>query len=129
MGAGITEPLTDKLRTTLTENGLTVPSSAVGIRHLDTGESVFVDGDGKNVGSLSKQKDDKKLTVQPYGIIPGEAKRIIGACLGFSWQSGPLAEAIFREVTDVRTAVKFIIRRVGLGAAIGCVGGIIWEYI
>ncbi|QPK83158.1 hypothetical protein G7Y29_10060 [Corynebacterium qintianiae] len=91
-----------------------------------------MDKDGGNAGSLSAQNSshsESEPSITFYGILPDEVKRIIGACLGFSWESGPLAEAIFREVYDVRTAVKFVIRRIGLGAAIGCVGGIIWEYI
>ncbi len=129
LGPGITEPLDNELRTSLIDNGFTVPASAVGVRHLDSGESVFVNSGGDNLGTLSGESAGTLEVAQPAGVIPAEAKRIIGACLGFSWATGPAAEAIFREVTSVKKAVKFIIRRIGLGAAIGCVGGIIWEYI
>lgn len=132
LGDGITEPLSSDLRIAMEKNGFVVPASAIGIRHLDSGESVFVDKDGGNAGSLSAQNSnhsESEPSITSYGILPDEAKRIIGACLGVSWESGPLAEAIFREVYDVRTAAKFLIPRVGLGAAIGCAGGIIWEYI
>ncbi len=130
LGPGITEPLSKELRSKLQENDSPAPSTAVGVRHLDSGESVFVDKEGNDIGSLSKGSSDSATQVQPYGLVfPDEAKRILGACLGFSWESGPIAEAIFREVTNVKTAVKFVVRRIGLGAAIGCAGGIVWEYI
>ncbi|MBG9332597.1 hypothetical protein I4J42_01695 [Corynebacterium belfantii] len=124
-GPGITESLTDELKVNLEANGKSVPSEASAIRHLDDGQSIYLNSDGKSAGELTP----KNSTRAKRGLIPQKAKEIIGACLGFSWESGPLAEVIFREVTSVKTAVKFVIRRIGLGAAIGCVGGIIWHYI
>lgn len=125
LGAGITEPLTPDLRIVLAENGKPVPESAVAIRHMDNGQSLLLDASGNEVEELVS-KDSKR---NRRGIIPEEAKEIIAACLGVAWQSGPLAEAIFREVFTVRGAIKFLVRRIGLGAAIGCVGGIIWHYL
>ncbi|WKD56829.1 hypothetical protein CAPI_01275 [Corynebacterium capitovis DSM 44611] len=75
-----------------------VPASAIGIRHLDTNESVFVDSAGSNVGSLSQQHNARTQTqpsVSVYGLVPEEAKRIIGACLGCAWEGGPLTEGRF----------------------------------
>lgn len=130
-GPGISEELTADLRdavnTGLSEEGNPgLSDDAVSLRYLDDGRIIALDADDVEVQQLSAADRDE---VSPQAVIPQEAKEIIGACLGFSWESGPLAEQIFREVTSVDKAIKFIIRRVGLGAAIGCVGGIIWHYI
>lgn len=124
-GPGITKPLTDELKGKFEAHGKSVPGGASAIRHLDDGQSIYLNSDGKSVGELTP-KNSARVT---RGLIPPEAKEIIGACLGVAWESGAIAEAVFREVTLVQTAVKFVIRRIGLGAAIGCVGGIIWHYI
>ncbi|HCT3317791.1 hypothetical protein [Corynebacterium striatum] len=33
------------------------------------------------------------------------------------------------QMTSWRTAVKFVIRRIGLMAAVSCMGGIVWHYV
>lgn len=130
-GPGISEPLTDHLRSQVDEGRATVkkenlPASAAALRYLDDGRILAVDHRGEEVSEISKASSGTTLRGV---VLPDKAKEIIGACLGFSWEGGPLAEAIFRSVYDVKTAIKFLVRRLGLGAVIACAGGIVWHYL
>ncbi len=130
-GPGISEEVTEELRKTL-DTGLTnsgraaLPDDAASLRYLDNGEILVLDSEGEKVDEIT---NDGQPLIQARGVIPQEAKDIIEACLGLGVFSGGLAEELARQVSSVQTAIKFIIRRIGFGAAVGCVGGIIWHYV
>ncbi|WP_125197060.1 hypothetical protein [Corynebacterium bovis] len=130
-GPGISEPLTDHLRSQINEGLATVekenlPASAAALRYLDDGRILAVNDKGEEVSEISEASSGTALR---GFVLPDKAKEILGACLGFAWEGGPLAEAIFRSVYNVKTAIKFLVRRLGLGAVIACAGGIVWHYL
>lgn len=130
-GPGISEPLTDHLRSQINEGLATVekenlPASAAALRYLDDGRILAVNDRGEEVSEISEASSGTALR---GFVLPDKAKEILGACLGFAWEGGPLAEAIFRSVYNVETAIKFLVRRLGLGAVIACAGGIVWHYL
>lgn len=68
-------------------------------------------------------------TVQSYSATD-EIKRVVGACLGIDFFGAVGAwEAIESQVTDWDKAAKFVLRRVGLVAAVSCGGGVLAEYL
>lgn len=130
-GPGISEPLPDHLRFQVDEGLESVkkealPASAAALRYLDDGRILAVDHRGEKVSEISGASSGTALRGV---VLPDKAKEILGACLGFAWEGGPLAEAIFRSVYNVKTAIKFLVARLGLGAVIACAGGIVWHYL
>ncbi|WP_420174397.1 hypothetical protein [Luteococcus sp. OSA5] len=65
--------------------------------------------------------------VHAFGV-KDEVKRIIKACLGVGVVSGMTFEQLVQWLATPQNAAKFVIRRIGLAAAIGCIGGVIFEY-
>lgn len=82
-------------------------------RHVDQGEP----------GELPAQE------VTTAGLIPQEIKDVVGACLGISAGASGLWAGIAEQVSSWDKAVKFVVRRVGVVAAVSCMGGIVWHYI
>lgn len=67
--------------------------------------------------------------VATAGLIPQEIKDVVGACLGISAGATGLWAGIAEQVGSWDKAVKFVVRRVGVVAAVSCMGGIVWHYI
>jgi hypothetical protein len=64
-----------------------------------------------------------------YGVTADPTVRsIIEACLKGSI-GGASLEGIIGSIDSVKNAVKFVVRRVGVLAAVGCAGAIVWEYV
>ncbi|MEJ4112936.1 hypothetical protein ACGE24_07640 [Corynebacterium kroppenstedtii] len=65
--------------------------------------------------------------------VHDEIKAVVGACLGVGVVGGTtwkaLGEDVLVQLTTWRGAVKFVVRRIGLAAAVSCMGGIVWHYI
>lgn len=94
-----------------------------------------------NDGGITATLDDAKQDVQvraandpsTWDKVHEEIKRAVGACLGVGVQGGTtwaaLGENVLVQLTSWRTAVQFVVRRIGLAAAVSCLGGIVWEYV
>lgn len=151
LGAGVTESLTPQMRLEirrgLVGSGRPDPRNLFAVRHLDSGEILLLDEQGRVISRLGGHHADSSGAVgfgpvrrdrdRPGDPGPGnpginyrkEVKRIVGACLGVGSVSGMTFEQLVRWLATPSTAVKFVVRRIGLAAAVGCIGGIIWEYL
>lgn len=130
-GAGISEKITDDVREIVNE-GLTstgreaLPDEAYALRYLDSGAILVLDKDEELLGEITRYQP--RSLIRDKGINE-EAKGIIEACLGIGLHSGALTEELTQALASPRNAAKFVIRRIGVGAAVGCAGGIIWRYV
>lgn len=130
-GPGISEKITDEVREIvndgLTSTGrLALPEEAEALRYLDDGAILILDENEEILGEITRYQP--RSLVRTKGINQ-EAKDLIEACLGLGVFSGQAAEQAAQALTSPQNAVKFIVRRIGVGAAVGCAGGIIWHYL
>ncbi len=65
---GITEPPFKEFRSKLQKNNSSAPSSAVVVHDPASGDSVFVDKNGNNIGLLSKERSHSTIHIQPYSF-------------------------------------------------------------
>lgn len=142
LGKGISEKVSPQLLRKIND-GLSsagrdkLPENTVALRYLDSGKTVGVSSDGKITASLDDGKRD--VAVRTPGdpnagnSVHDEIKRAVGACLGIGTQGATtwaaLGEGVLAELASWETAVKFAVRRIGVVAAVSCLGGIVWEYI
>lgn len=107
-----------------------VPEETVALRYLDTGETVAVDESGEALVYLDDAAEGPTMTTFSVG---DEIKKVVGGCLGVGVVGGTtwkaLGEDVLVQLTRWDTAVKFVVRRVGLLGAVSCMGGIVWQYI
>lgn len=105
-----------------------VPAEAVSLRF--TGEKIEVlDAEGAVIPVSAGQQAPRPGQVQAAGV-GDEIKRVVGACLGIDFFGAVTAwEAIESQVNTWNKAAKFVLRRVGLIAALSCGGGIFAEYL
>lgn len=91
---------------------------------------VALDAEGNEI-TLDKSMDEPKpgpITAQAG--VGHEIKRVVGACLGIDFFAATSAwAAIESQVNDWDKAAKFVLRRVGLIAALSCGGGVFAEYL
>lgn len=143
LGSGISEELTaeshSEINRFFSQRGLNkIPSSAVALRYLDTGDVVALDETGtvletyEGISIAVSEVTDIEDSAGKYmtrGVLHPEVKRIIGACLGIGGAGGVLMEDIVQQFNSPAKAAKFVVRRLGLFGAISCAGGVIWEYV
>lgn len=108
------KPLPDEVDTLKTEND----------------KIVALDAGGGEV-TLDKSVDKPKPgAITAQAGVGDEIKRVVGACLGIDFFAATSAwAAIESQVTDWDKAAKFVLRRVGLIAALSCGGGVFAEYL
>ncbi|MFW9239209.1 hypothetical protein [Corynebacterium striatum] len=113
----------------------TLPDSTVALRYYDDGTTGAID---KNGNVIQKLNDTDNVSSDGAGAVTtysvhDEIKSVVGACLGVGAGGGTtwkaLGEDVLIQLTSWRTAVKFVIRRIGLMAAVSCMGGIVWHYV
>lgn len=105
-----------------------IPEEAAALRF--NGDTVDVlDEDGTVIPIDRGQLTVNDGQIQPQGV-GDEIKRTVGACLGIDFAAHVGAwEAIESQVNSWDKAAKFVLRRVGLVAAISCGGGVFAEYL
>lgn len=108
------KPFPDEVETLKTEND----------------QIVALDAEGNEV-ALDKSMDKPKPgAITAQAGVGHEIKRVVGACLGIDFFAATSAwAAIESQVTDWDKAAKFVLRRVGLIAALSCGGGVFAEYL
>ncbi|KZF00592.1 MULTISPECIES: hypothetical protein [unclassified Rhodococcus (in: high G+C Gram-positive bacteria)] len=113
------------LNASLAEQGRNpLPAGTAGFQISDDATVTIVDETG-NV--LDRQPTP--TGPQARGVTD-EIKRVVGACLGIDFFGAVGAwEAIESQVNSWDKAAKFVLRRVGLIAALSCGGGIFAEYL
>ena len=125
-----TERLTEQDRQAINQSfGYSaLPSEASSLQR--NGDKIDVlDANGNKLPIDVSKLSETTPTVQPYSATD-EIKRAVGACLGIDFFGAVGAwEAIESQVTDWKKAAKFVLRRVGLIAALSCGGGIFAEYL
>lgn len=104
-----------------------------------------VDGDGTQVpthceisGTTLTQVVEHQGGDYEYGIVADPSlmdhiKKVVGGCLGIgvggatSWAA--IGEGVLAKFYQWDTAIKFVVRRIGVVGAVSCMGGIVWNYI
>lgn len=125
-----TEKLTEQDRQVINKSlGYSaLPSEADALRK-DGDEVHVLNAEGDKLPIDVKKLSETPFTVEPYSATD-EIKRAVGACLGIDFFGAVGAwEAIESQVTDWKKAAKFVLRRVGLVAALACGGGVFAEYL
>lgn len=97
----------------------------------DSDKVHVLDANGRKLPVDVATLSEDSSNVQLYSASAGdEIKRAVGACIGVDLVGSVTAwEAIESQVTDWNKAAKFVLRRVGLVAALSCGGGIFAEYL
>ena len=134
-GHGISEEVSNetltKINAGLSEaNKKPLPKDTKVLRYLENGDILALNQQGKELGKVERPKATVPGNqVEENGIVHPEVKRIVNACLGTGTIAGMNFETFVRWIATPQNAVRFVIRRIGIVAAIACVGGIIWEYM
>ena len=105
-----------------------LPAEAAALK--SNGEKVTViNQEGKELPIDVDKLNSKTHRVQTYGVKE-EIKRTVGACLGIDFAANIGAwEAIESQGNTWQKAAKFVLRRVGVIAAVSCGGGVFAEYL
>jgi hypothetical protein len=113
------------LNASLTEQGRNpLPAGTAGFQISDDATVTIVDATGQVL-----DRQPTSTAPQARGVTD-EIKRVVGACIGIDFFGAVGAwEAIESQVDSWDKAAKFVLRRVGLIAAISCGGGIFAEYL
>ncbi|WP_404287173.1 hypothetical protein [Glutamicibacter arilaitensis] len=140
LGPGISEELTSGQIKMLNQSRVSqgkkpFAGDFTGIRYFDSGRIVSLDSSGRVIEELASSDvasgfviSDKESpgNFAQVASFTSEAKRVLKACLGLDALT---IEALVQELATPKNAVKFVVRRIGVFAAVACAGGIIWEYI
>ena len=101
-----------------------LPAGTAGFQISDDATVTIVDAAGQVL-----ERQPTPTGPQARGVTD-EIKRVVGACIGIDFFGAVGAwEAIESQVNSWDKAAKFVLRRVGLVAAISCGGGIFAEYL
>lgn len=105
-----------------------IPARAKALRY-DGGNVQLLDSNNAVIPADTSgiKREGGDLTFRNAG---DEIKRAVVACLGINFFSAVSAwAAVESAVSNWRSVAKFVLRRVGLVAAISCGGGVFAEYL